>query len=71
MESIFFLLRRLQYSLCLVLGRVYEFNIAAVTDEGVGNNATEKLSTPDGIPGKGPLNLRYEVNDRQVIFWNF
>uniref|UniRef100_A0A0N5AMS3 Fibronectin type-III domain-containing protein n=1 Tax=Syphacia muris TaxID=451379 RepID=A0A0N5AMS3_9BILA len=53
-----------------LLGREYEFKIAAVTDEGIGNNATERLSTPEGKPVQGPLNLRYEVNNRQYALWD-
>ncbi|VDN88450.1 unnamed protein product [Brugia pahangi] len=48
------------------MGRLYEINIAAENDDGVGVNATEWLTTPVGIPEAEPLNVRYEINANQV-----
>ncbi|EJW86855.1 hypothetical protein WUBG_02235 [Wuchereria bancrofti] len=50
----------------LFMGRLYEINIAAENDDGVGVNATEWLTTPVGIPEAEPLNVRYEINANQV-----
>lgn len=48
------------------MGRLYEINIAAENDDGIGMNATEWLTTPIGIPEAEPLNVRYEINADQV-----
>uniref|UniRef100_A0A915Q2G6 Fibronectin type-III domain-containing protein n=1 Tax=Setaria digitata TaxID=48799 RepID=A0A915Q2G6_9BILA len=52
----------------LFMGRLYEINIAAENDDGIGVNATEWLTTPVGIPEAEPLNVRYEISGDQFHF---
>uniref|UniRef100_A0A8R1XR37 Fibronectin type-III domain-containing protein n=1 Tax=Onchocerca volvulus TaxID=6282 RepID=A0A8R1XR37_ONCVO len=55
----------------LFMGRLYEINIAAENDDGIGLNATEWLTTPVGIPEAEPLNVRYEINgDQMTVSWD-
>lgn len=58
--------RNFSLQLFTVMGRLYEINIAAENDDGIGVNATEWLTTPVGIPEAEPLNVRYELNADQV-----
>ncbi|VDN52889.1 unnamed protein product [Dracunculus medinensis] len=55
----------------LMMGKLYEINVAAENDDGLSINATEFLTTPIGIPESEPTNIRYEINGEQMtISWD-
>lgn len=47
-------------------GQEYEFQIAALNEIGLSENATEQLITPAGYPEGEPLNIRYTIAKNQV-----
>ena len=53
----------------LFMGREYEIKISAGNDDGWSSNATERLITPTGAPFGEPLNVRYDITEGQVSYF--